>query len=102
MTDFAYDPRPEAGLTTVAIPAGIDSKAALFEAFGPILPGWFGDNFDALNDVLGGAGEGLRIIHADVPLSGDAQRIYLEILEDSGCVVVFPAACRAAVEEALT
>lgn len=98
---FQYDPRPDARLTTIAVPRGVTTKGALFAAFAPILPGWFGDNFDALNDVLAERGATLRVVHADVPLTGDARRIYLEILEDAGCLAVFPSACKPAIEEAL-
>lgn len=98
---FTYDDAPEARLTTIAIPAGITDKRALFTAFAPILPSWFGDNFDALSDVLSEQGARLRIVHADVPLSGAPRRIYLEILEDAENVVVFPSDCRAAIDEAL-
>ena len=101
MSQFTYDPSALAEVPILAIPAGIVDPQALFAAFAPVLPGWFGDNFDALADVLMSHPDPLRIVHVDVPMLGAERQIYLDILDESDVIAIFPASARVAIEAAL-
>lgn len=100
MRRFTYDHSPLAEIPILAVPGGLRDAQALFAAYAPVLPGWFGQNFDAFNDVIAGL-DALRVVHVDVPLQGAERQIYLEILEESAVIAIFPAACQPAVEAAL-
>jgi hypothetical protein len=43
----------------------------------------------------------IRVVHVDLPLQGAERQIYLEILEESAVIAIFPEACRADIEAAL-
>lgn len=95
----------------VRLPASIKTPGELFEAYYAQLelPGYFGDNWNALSDCLRDLSwlpqRRAVILHKDVPsLSETDLREYLDVLrqcigdwqpdEDHELVVVFPADCR--------
>ena len=103
-------PHPR-GAHLARVPAGIDSKTALFRALVPALalPDYFGANWDALDECLKDLSwiekRTVALVHEDLPaLPKKELRIYLSILSDSvkgwkpgedhSLVVVFPAAAR--------
>lgn len=96
------------GAHVARIPAGIDSKTALFRALVPALalPDYFGVNWDALEECLKDLSwidkRAVAIVHEDLPaLQKKELTTYLSILSDSAAgwkegeehalVVVFPA-----------
>ncbi|MGK0359088.1 MAG: hypothetical protein ACI9U2_001384 [Bradymonadia bacterium] len=101
MSRFTYDQSALAEVPILAVPAGIREPKDLFAAYSPMLPGWFGDNFDALADVLTSHPTPLRVVHTDVPLVGAERQIYLDILDESDLIAIFPATARIAIEAAL-
>lgn len=87
---FEYaDPGHEQGEFVLAVPPGILSKAELLAALAEAgrFPGYFGNNWDALQDCLRDLNwidsRKVVILHSDVPLqeSPSECRIYLEILQ---------------------
>jgi RNAse (barnase) inhibitor barstar len=95
----------------VHIPRNIADRQELFDAFvnGLHLPGYFGQNWDALEEVCRDfswvKSRRIIILHEDLPQFGeDDLRVYLDILmncvqdwkpgEEHELVVVFPSACR--------
>ena len=101
--------------TDVLVPAGIESKTDLlaFLARALSLPGYFGHNWDALEECLGDPGvlgpRPLALIHQDVPLENNRhdQRIYLEILSGAATKsdhlqVIFPEESRAQIVRVLS
>lgn len=103
----------------VRIPAGVRTKRALLKQFARQLklPGYFGWNWDALEDCLRDltwlADSRIVVLHESVPLSRGRKnrRTYLRVLievlafwHDSGqrrFGVVFPTACQRVVEKCL-
>ena len=96
------------GAHVARIPAGIDSKTALFRALVPALalPDYFGANWDALEECLKDLSwidkKTVAIVHEDLPaLPKKELATYLSILSDSATAwregeehalaVVFPA-----------
>lgn len=81
------------GALVVEIPAGATSREALFRALvdGLQLPGYFGWNFDALDECLRDlswidAAREVVLKHEDMPLEPHfaySRRIYLQVLQDA-------------------
>lgn len=114
---FADDPASYAAEKTriIRLPGGIRSKRTLLKCLAQRLqlPGWFGGNWDALEDSLRDLtwlpeGEGVAIVHEDLPFGKGASRgVYLEILRsaidhwrkrgDRPFVAVFPGSVQSAV-----
>ncbi len=110
---FRFGVRPPRGAHVARIPAGIDSKAALFRALVPALalPGWSGANWDALEEGLKDlswiAAKTVALVHEDVPsLPKKELATYLAVLSDAvsdwkageahELLVVFPASAKRA------
>jgi hypothetical protein len=114
---FVDDPAARAaraGEHLARVPAGLRDKAALLDALqGALsLPGYFGHNWDALDECLRDLGwiaaPRVVLVHADLPLAGADRRTYLEILRDDAgrhggreLVVLFPSSVRGEVERAM-
>jgi hypothetical protein len=98
----------DAGARVVRVKSGIRSKQKLLAILAEKLrfPGYFGWNWDALEECLGDLswlppGERVAIVHEDLPFGagGDNRGIYLSILAAAGAApradhplaVVFPA-----------
>lgn len=99
----------------INVPAKIESKAELLALLARAipLPGYFGQNWDALEECLTDL-EWLNrpkivLIHHDIPLPNAAadQRSYLEILaaaaeKSDRLEIIFPESCRAQVQRILS
>ncbi len=101
----------------VRLPKGIRSKRILFKALAQRLqlPGWFGGNWDALEDSLRDLswlpqGEAVAVVHEDLPFgNGESRGIYLAILRsvvqhwrehgDRQFAVVFPSSVKSALPD---
>jgi RNAse (barnase) inhibitor barstar len=95
----------------VRVPVRLESKAELFEFLSRAvsLPGYFGHNWDALDECMEEVNrlglEQITLVHEDIPLekSPADQKTYLRILadiaENPGCLrIVFPERDRARIE----
>ncbi len=76
----------------VHVPAGIGRKQPLFRVLraGLQLPGYFGENWDALDECLRDLwwlpeGQRVWLIHSDMPFSATSasRQVYLSILRDA-------------------
>lgn len=101
----------------VRLPKRIRSKRTLFKALAQRLqlPGWFGGNWDALEDSLRDLswlpqGEAVAVVHEDLPFGhGESRGIYLAILRsvvqhwrersDRQFAVVFPSSVKSALPD---
>jgi hypothetical protein len=98
--------------TGVVVPAHIAGKAELltFLSHALSLPGYFGHNWDALEECLGDLDRQKTIlVHRDIPLASapTEQRLYLQILasvarDSDRLQVVFPESFREQVERLLS
>jgi hypothetical protein len=107
---------PENALHVVRIPRGTDDKELLLRLIAAALnfPGYFGFNWDALDECLGdlswiGPGD-VVIWHEDVPLSSEVGELwrYLQVVrnvEQEGgsrsVIISFPESSRRIIEKAL-
>lgn len=108
--EFQDDPAAYSatGACVVYLPTGIRSKQTLFKCLAQRLqlPGWFGGNWDALEDSLRDLtwlpeGQAVAIVHEDLPFgAGESRETYFAILKsaaehwrgrgDRTFVVIFP------------
>lgn len=115
MTPFLYQGDPAEWFSGPRIPPNLADKFALlaFLAEKIPLPGYFGHNWDALEECLGDLRwfkhPRLELIHEDIPLAHLArdQRIYLEILaaaekKSDRLFVIFPADSRARIAQIMS
>lgn len=108
---FRFGGLPPRGAHVARVPAGVDSKTALFRALVPALalPGYFGANWDALEECLKDLSwiekKTVALVHEDLPaLPKKDLSAYLSILSESvtdwkegeahSLVVVFPSSAR--------
>lgn len=89
---FVFSDDPAAAGTDAVllqVPSGLADKEALLACYGESLrfPSHFGGNWDALSDCLRDlswlAEKPIRIAHTDLPLTGEDQGMYLDILADA-------------------
>jgi len=92
-TEFVYSSRPESlledGDFVARIPAGLASEHELFDAISEAaaFPGYFGRNWDALDECLRDLGwienRKVVLVHDDLPLRNNPAecRIYIDILK---------------------
>jgi hypothetical protein len=115
---FADDSKSfrRAGAFLARVPSGVDSKTALLTTLAGRLelPGWFGHNWDALEECLRDLSwieeREVVLVHEDLPAIEDLDT-YLQVLhsaaddwregDDHALLVVFPREHKDAIESAL-